>query len=107
MKSRSGLPNPLELFGEETLPQGLKYQADFLSPVEERALLRNIEVLPFKEFEFHGFTGKRRTVSFGWRYDFNGGGLTKTEDMPEFLARLRVVLKSSPKTRRATSSKFL
>ena len=77
MKSRSGLPNQRQLFGEKTLPHGLKYQADFLSPEEERDLLRHIEVLPFKEFEFHGFTGKRRTVSFGWRYDFNGGGLTK------------------------------
>jgi len=46
-------------------------------------------VLPFREFEFHGVTGKRRTVSFGWRYDFNGGGLTKTEDMPEFLCAIR------------------
>jgi alkylated DNA repair dioxygenase AlkB len=45
--------------------------------------------LPFRAFEFHGFTGKRRTVSFGWRYDFNGGGLTKTEDMPDFLSSLR------------------
>jgi alkylated DNA repair dioxygenase AlkB len=82
-------PNPQELFAGQRLPQGLKYQADFLSPEEERLLLRHIEVLPFKEFQFHGFTGKRRTVSFGWRYDFNGGGLTKAEDMPEFLARLR------------------
>jgi len=46
-------------------------------------------VLPFREFEFHGVTGKRRTVSFGWRYDFNGDGLTKTEDMPEFLCAIR------------------
>ena len=30
--------------------------------------------------------GKRRVVSFGWRYDFNGGGLTKTDDMPGFLS---------------------
>jgi alkylated DNA repair dioxygenase AlkB len=79
----------LDLFGEDRLPQGLKYQADFLSHEEEAALLRNIEALPFKEFEFHGFTGKRRTVSFGWRYDFNGGGLSKTEDMPEFLNGIR------------------
>lgn len=41
----------------------------------------HIVPLPFRELEFHGFTGKRRIVSFGWRYDFNGGGLTKTEDM--------------------------
>jgi hypothetical protein len=28
----------------------------------------------FWEFEFQGFIGKRRIVSYGWRYDFNGGG---------------------------------
>jgi alkylated DNA repair dioxygenase AlkB len=48
-----------------------------------------MEKLPFREFEFHGFTGKRRIVSFGWRYDFNGGGLTRTEDMPSFLSGFR------------------
>ena len=79
----------LDLFGAERLPQGLKYQAGFISLEDERSVLRGIEVLPFKEFEFHGFTGKRRTVSFGWRFDFNGGGLSKTEDMPTFLASIR------------------
>jgi len=79
----------LDLFGETTLPEGMKYQANFLSAEEEPALLRDIVCLPFREFEFHGFTGKRKTVSFGWRYDFNGGGLTKTEDVPEFLTGLR------------------
>ena len=79
----------LDLFGEETLPVGFRYEADFLSTVEEQSLLQHIEGLPFREFEFHGFTGKRRIVSFGWRYDFNGGGLTKTEDMPDFLAGIR------------------
>ena len=78
----------LDLFAETRLPEGMKYQPNFLSAEEERALLRNIENLPFKEFEFHGFTGKRRTVSFGWRYDFNGGGLGRTEDMLEFLMKL-------------------
>src|SRR4051812_5506628 len=63
----------LDLFGETSLPEGMKYQPNFLSADEERALLYNIEGLPFREFEFHGFTGKRKTVSFGWRYDFNGG----------------------------------
>ena len=79
----------LDLFGDDSLPEGFRYQADFLSGKEEHSLLEHIKVLPFREFEFHGFTGKRRTVSFGWRYDFNGGGLTKTEDMPEFLCAIR------------------
>jgi alkylated DNA repair dioxygenase AlkB len=65
------------------------YRAAFLSEGEERRLLHEIERLPFREFEFHSFTGKRRTVSFGWRYDFNGGGLAQTEHMPAFLTGLR------------------
>ena len=48
-----------------------------------------MEPLPFAEFQFQGFTGKRRTVSFGWRYDFNSMELNRTEDMPEFLLPLR------------------
>jgi hypothetical protein len=39
----------------------------------------------YEPFEFQGFYGKRLIVSFGWRYDFNGGGLQKTEDVPDFL----------------------
>lgn len=86
---RSGSPS-LDLFGGETLPDGFRYQPDFLSREEESFLLKNLQGLPFKEFEFQGFKGKRRVVSFGWRYDFNGGGLSKTEDMPGFLAYTRV-----------------
>jgi alkylated DNA repair dioxygenase AlkB len=71
------------------LPDGMRYSADVLSPAEEQALLEQIPALPFKEFEFHGFLGKRRTVSFGWRYDFNGGGLGKAGEIPEFLLPVR------------------
>jgi alkylated DNA repair dioxygenase AlkB len=71
------------------LPAGMRYAPDVLAPHEEQALLEQIPALPFKEFEFHGFLGKRRTVSFGWRYDFNGGGLGKAGEMPEFLLPVR------------------
>ena len=79
----------LDLFGASVLPEGMKYEENFLSAAEEQAVLQEIQNLPSREFEFHGFTGKRRTVSFGWRYDFNGG-VTKTEDMPKFLKNLCV-----------------
>lgn len=46
-------------------------------------------MLPFKEFEFHGFLGKRRVVSFGWRYNFDGTGLQETTNIPEFLFPVR------------------
>jgi len=71
------------------LPPGFKYQPDLISKDEERRLAGQIAGLPLKEFEFQGFLGKRRIVSFGWRYDFNGGGLQKTADMPAFLLSVR------------------
>ena len=77
-----------DLFGDN-LPEGFHYQNDLITSAEEHQLIDEIEHLPFRAFEFHGFTGKRRVVSFGWRYDFNGGGLTKTEDIPEFLLSIR------------------
>jgi alkylated DNA repair dioxygenase AlkB len=71
------------------LPEGMRYVPGLISPGEERALLDKLPGLPFKEFEFHGFLGKRRTVSFGWHYDFNGGGLKQADELPDFLTPLR------------------
>jgi alkylated DNA repair dioxygenase AlkB len=71
------------------LPEGFRYEPRFISADAERALIGQIERLPFKEFEFHGFTGKRRVISFGWRYDFGGRELQKADDIPQFLMPLR------------------
>lgn len=71
------------------MPEGFRYQSDVISAEQERELLQQVEQLPFKEFEFQGFTGKRRVVSFGWKYDFNQRELQKAEDMPPFLMALR------------------
>lgn len=69
-------------------PDGFRYQETFLSLAEEAALMVQIAELPFREFEFHGYKGKRRTVSFGWHYDFNHGRLEKADDIPDFLRQL-------------------
>ncbi|HEY2226868.1 MAG TPA: alpha-ketoglutarate-dependent dioxygenase AlkB [Xanthobacteraceae bacterium] len=71
------------------LPTGFNYRPDLLSADEERALVRAMTDLPFKEFEFRGFLGKRRVVSYGWRYDYNGGGLQQSDGVPAFLLPLR------------------
>ena len=71
------------------LPEGFQYGEEFLSPDEEQALIETVQHLPFREFEFRGFLGKRRTVSFGWRYDFNVRELQRTEAFPTFLLPLR------------------
>jgi alkylated DNA repair dioxygenase AlkB len=82
----------LRLFGSpkpEVLPEGFTYEEDILSLDEERELVRQFADLPFKEFEYQGFLGKRRVVSFGWRYDFNTRELKKAGDIPEFMLPLR------------------
>jgi|SRR3954454_9249897 alkylated DNA repair dioxygenase AlkB len=71
------------------LPEGFKYEPDLVTREAEQTLLEQIRVLPFRDFEFHGFTGKRRVVSFGWRYDFNERVLHKANDIPPFLLPLR------------------
>jgi alkylated DNA repair dioxygenase AlkB len=75
-----------DLFGgADPVPSGLRYAPEAITPRQERDLVSAMAGLPFKEFEFQGFLGKRRVVSFGWRYDFNGGGMTEAEPMPPFL----------------------
>jgi alkylated DNA repair dioxygenase AlkB len=71
------------------MPEGFRYAPDAISAVEESQLVAAFADLPFKEFEFHGFLGKRRVVPFGMRYDYNGGGLKTADPIPKFLLPLR------------------
>jgi len=76
---------------QPTLPDGFRYAPDVVAPDDETALLAHVRELPFRDFEFHGYTGKRRVVSFGWQYDFSAETMRTTNDMPEFLLALRDV----------------
>lgn len=78
-----------DLFGDLGLPDGFRYQSEVMAPADERALLAHIAALDLRPFQFHGFVGRRRTVSFGWRYDFSGGGLEPAPAIPDFLLPLR------------------
>ena len=84
----------LDLFGAPSrmppaLPSGFRYRPDIITPAEEGNLLAAISGLPFREFEFHGYTGKRRVVSYGWRYDFEDRALHAADAIPAFLLPLR------------------
>jgi alkylated DNA repair dioxygenase AlkB len=82
--------------GEASLPEGFAYRSDVISPAEESRLIREIARLPFKEFQFYGFEGKRRVVSFGWHYDFSQHKALPAEPIPEFLHDVyRTVKKAS------------
>ncbi len=84
------MPAQLDLLGNAPeLPEGLSYQPDLLAAEEEAVLIEQIAVLPFAPFRFHGFEGKRRTVSFGWQYRFDGSGLHEAEPIPDWLLPVR------------------
>jgi alkylated DNA repair dioxygenase AlkB len=85
-----GMNDQLSLLeGVRRLPDGFRYQPGVVSPAEEDDLVRELRHLPFKNFEFHGHLGKRRVVFYGWRYDFNQGGLQHADPIPSFLLPLR------------------
>src|SRR5271154_5708512 len=71
------------------LPEGFVYRRDLISPAEQGNLVARFADLPFREFEFHFYLGKRRTVSFGMRYDFNDMKMRESEPIPDFLLPLR------------------
>ncbi|MGO7689826.1 alpha-ketoglutarate-dependent dioxygenase AlkB [Rhizobium ruizarguesonis] len=82
-----------DLFGaiEPTLPDGFRYAPDVVPDDLQLAVLEKMPELPFKAFDFHGFEGKRRTVSYGWKYDFDAQRVRKGEDIPPFLLRVRAL----------------
>ena len=82
-----------DLFGvpTTTIPEGFQYRADLLSASDEKAFVVQFGTLPFKPFEFHGYQGNRRIVSFGYRYDYARRILRASEPMPDFLAPLREI----------------
>ena len=72
----SGMRLPLqgrlfETSPDPSWPAGFLYREEVIHADDEARLISEVRRLPFREFQFHGFEGKRRVVSFGWRYDFN------------------------------------
>jgi alkylated DNA repair dioxygenase AlkB len=74
---------------EQAMPEGFVYREKVLSAEEERHFVEHLAMLPFAAFEFHGFLGRRRIVSFGWRYDYAGRQIRPSAQLPEFLLPLR------------------
>src|SRR5947209_3766875 len=70
-------------------PEGFVYTEDLISCAEENGLVQYVRDLPLREFEFQGYRGKRRIVSFGLHYDFAQSKLQPTAEIPAFLLPLR------------------
>lgn len=80
----------VDLFAREpVLPEGFAYREGAISTEEERRLAQQFATLPFAPFEFHGFVGRRRVVSFGWHYDYAGRQIRPSARLPAFLRPLR------------------
>jgi len=80
-----------DLFGapQPKLPEGFRYAPNVIDAGTEAELLARVRALPFRDFEFQGYTAKRRIISFGWHYDFDARLLRKADDIPAFLLELR------------------
>ena len=70
-------------------PEGFRYRDDLVTPAEEAELVDRLGGLAFEPFQFRGYEGRRRVVSFGLRYDFTGPGLVDAEPMPDWLLPVR------------------
>lgn len=71
------------------VPDGFIYRRDFISEAEEHELIREIQKLHLTPFKYYQFTGKRRTASFGWQYEFGKSEITTAPEMPAFLLPVR------------------
>jgi alkylated DNA repair dioxygenase AlkB len=80
----------LDLFEPvRSLPEGFDYRTDVVSPDREAELIARFAELEFREYEFHGYLGKRRVVSFGPGYEFAHTTPRKATEIPAFLVPLR------------------
>jgi alkylated DNA repair dioxygenase AlkB len=77
-----------DLFGEPGLA-GLSQADEVVTPNEERALIAAIDRAPLSPFRFHGWFGKRLTVTYGWQYDFDDASFTPADPIPNWLLPLR------------------
>jgi alkylated DNA repair dioxygenase AlkB len=77
-----------DLFGEPLIA-GLQYRPEFITAAEERDLIGHLSIAELSPFKFQGWTGKRLTRTFGWRYDFDDRSFAPLEPMPDWLLPLR------------------
>jgi alkylated DNA repair dioxygenase AlkB len=71
------------------VPDGFIYRQNFIPEAEEHELIREIQELHLTPFKYYQFTGKRRTVSFGWEYEFGKSDITTAPDIPAVLLPVR------------------
>ena len=71
------------------VPDGFLYRENFISEAEEHELIQEIQKVHLEPFRYYQFTGKRRTASFGWQYEFGATEVTAAPELPPFLLSLQ------------------
>ena len=87
MRKANGDPTLFDASAQ--VPDGFIYRQNFVSEAEEQELIREIQKIQLEPFKYYQFTGKRRTASFGWQYEFGASEITAAPEMPPFLLPLR------------------
>ena len=87
MSDINGDPSLFEV--EPKVPDGFIYRPNFLSEAEEQELIREIQQIHLAPFKYYQFTGKRRTASFGWQYEFGASEITRAPEIPPYLLPVR------------------
>jgi alkylated DNA repair protein (DNA oxidative demethylase) len=77
-----------DLFDRPKL-DGLSQADAIVTPDEEQALIGATDAAEPSPFRFHGWLGKRLTVSYGWQYDFDTADFGPTDAIPEWLLPVR------------------
>ena len=92
----ASVPHQPDLFADvadlEPAVPGLSRSGPLLDPHEQAEAVGLIEGLSLTPFRFGPWTGRRETISFGWHYDFERGGVSRADPMPDWLVRIRQVV---------------
>ena len=89
MLAQRNKTKPIPGLLDDALPAGFAYRPALISSFEEQALMDVFSRLPFKPFEFQGYLGNRRIVSYGHRYDYSRRSLQRADALPDWLLPLR------------------
>jgi alkylated DNA repair protein (DNA oxidative demethylase) len=77
------------LFPLEGAPEGLLFEPEIMTAIEEAAFLDVVKKLPFGAFRMHGVDAKRRVVRFGVHYLAGSAAMTPASHFPPSLEPLR------------------
>jgi alkylated DNA repair dioxygenase AlkB len=69
--------------------EGFLYREDFITPLEESALLNRIRSLDFHQMTMRGVVARRRVIHYGVKYSFETFKATEGPPIPGFLRPLR------------------